>query len=94
MAVRRSKQRTLTNYGTLSTGILTMNAGGTFSVLGGTVDATTITSNGTFNFTGGTLNVDTFNGDLANTGGTLGPGHSPGTTTINVIIPRTPVPPY
>ncbi len=27
--------------------------------------------------------MDTFNGDLDNTGGTLGPGHSPGTTTIN-----------
>ena len=72
------------NNGTLiSTGTLTMKVSGPFSVLGGTVDATTINSNGTFNFTGGTLNVDTFNGDLANTGGTLGPGHSPGTTTIN-----------
>jgi hypothetical protein len=68
---------TLNNTGTLtSTGTLTNDAGGT-------VDATTITNNGTFNFTGGTLNVDTFNGELANTGGTLGPGHSPGTTTIN-----------
>ena len=61
----------------------TMTNDGTFNFTGGTVDATTIDNNGTFNFSGGTLNVDTFNGDLNNTGGTLGPGHSPGTTTIN-----------
>jgi hypothetical protein len=75
---------TLTNDGTLtSTGTLTNASSGTVSVFGGIVDATTIDNNGTFNFTGGILNVDTFNGDLNNTGGTLGPGHSPGTTTIN-----------
>ena len=47
------------------------------------MDATTIDNNGYFSLIGGTLNVDTFNGDLVNTGGTLGPGHSPGTTAIN-----------
>ena len=47
------------------------------------MDATTIDNNGIFNFTGGTLSVDTFNGDLDNTGGFLSPGNSPGTTTIN-----------
>jgi hypothetical protein len=47
------------------------------------VDATTIDNNGIFNFTGGTLSVDTFNGDLDNTGGFLSPGNSPGATTIN-----------
>lgn len=43
----------------------------------------TINNAGTFNLNGGILNVDTFNGDLNNTGGTVGPGHSPGITTIN-----------
>ena len=62
----------------------TIDNNGTFNLTGGTVDATTIwNEDGTFNFSGGTLNVDTFNGHLNNTGGTLGPGHSPGTTTIN-----------
>ena len=80
---------TMNNAGTLdnqvggtlnSTGSLT-NDGSVF-VTGGTVDATTIDNNGIFNFTGGTLSVDTFNGDLDNTGGFLSPGNSPGTTTI------------
>ena len=51
------------------------------------MDATTITNNGTFNFTGGLLNVDTFNGDLANTGGTLGPGYGNSTTTLTCPAP-------
>jgi hypothetical protein len=77
-------QLTNSNNGTLiSTGTLINASSGTVSVFGGIVDATTIDNNGTFNFTGGILNVDTFNGDLNNTGGILGPGHSPGTTTIN-----------
>jgi hypothetical protein len=40
-------------------------------------------SGGAFNFTGGTLAVDTFNGSLNQVGGSLAPGGSPGTTTIN-----------
>ena len=42
------------------------------TLAGGVVNATTITNNGTFNLNGGILNVDTFNGDLDNTGATLG----------------------
>ena len=75
---------TLNNSGSLTASGFYNNH--TVSLTGGTVDANLINSNGlhsTFNFTGGTLNVDTFNGDLFNTGGTLGSGHSPGTTTIN-----------
>jgi hypothetical protein len=65
-------------------GTLTIGSRGTVNLSGGTFDAQTIdhTSSGTFNFTGGTLHVSTFNGDLVNNGGTLAPGHSPGTTTI------------
>jgi hypothetical protein len=37
---------------------------------------------GAFNFLRGTLHVGTFNGSLVNQGGTLAPGHSPGSTTI------------
>jgi hypothetical protein len=38
---------------------------------------------GVFNFTGGVLHATTFNGNLVNSGGTLAPGTSPGTTTVN-----------
>jgi T5SS/PEP-CTERM-associated repeat protein len=52
---------------------------------GGTLDAADISvqTNGQFQFTSGTLHVGTFNGDLVNQGGTLAPGHSAGSTTIN-----------
>ncbi len=65
---------------------LAANAGssGTYNLNDGVLRATTITVNsgGTFNFNGGTLSVDQFNGDLANLGGTLAPGNSPGVTNI------------
>lgn len=65
---------------------LAANAGsaGTYNLNDGALRATTITVNsgGTFNFNGGTLSVDQFNGDLANLGGTLAPGNSPGITNI------------
>jgi T5SS/PEP-CTERM-associated repeat protein len=58
--------------------------GGTVNLTGGTLTAKTIQHNdgGAFNFTGGTLHVETFTGNLTNSGGTLAPGASPGTTTI------------
>jgi T5SS/PEP-CTERM-associated repeat protein len=58
--------------------------GGTVSLTGGTLTADSIQHNdgGAFNFTGGTLHVETFTGNLTNSGGTLAPGASPGTTTI------------
>ena len=37
---------------------------------------------GTFNFTGGTLQVDEVNFSLVNNGGTIAPGHSPGTMHV------------
>ncbi len=60
-------------------------ASGTYDLLGGSLTATTITvgAGDAFNFSGGTLSVGTFNGDLDQLGGTLAPGTSPGTTTIN-----------
>ena len=70
--------------GILDANVIVNDSTGIFNVFAGEVYANSIINNfGSFFFTGGTLNVDTFNGDLANTGGTLGPGHSPGTTTIN-----------
>jgi T5SS/PEP-CTERM-associated repeat protein len=52
---------------------------------GGTVIADRIlhTDGGTFEFTGGTLHVNTFYGNLVNAGGTLSPGNSVGTTTVD-----------
>jgi len=51
---------------------------------GATLDASAIdrSAGGAFNFLGGTLAVDTFTGDLAQQGGTLAPGNSPGITNI------------
>ena len=51
---------------------------------GGTLDAQTISfqGGGEFEWTSGTLHVVTFNGNLANQGGTLVPGHSAGVVTI------------
>jgi hypothetical protein len=54
--------------------------GGVLSV-GGAINFGPGTEN--FSFTGGTLHVRTFNGDLNNQGGTLAPGNSVGTTTVN-----------
>ena len=58
---------------------------GVYNLEGGTLNVNTITkgSNGQFNFTGGRLQADTVNFALTNTSGTLAPGHSVGTTTIN-----------
>ncbi|BAV33203.1 outer membrane autotransporter [Sulfuricaulis limicola] len=72
---------TVTNTLTLaantgSTGIYNLNDG----VL--RANTITVNSGGTFNFNGGTLSVNQFNGDLANLGGTLAPGNSPGITNI------------
>jgi hypothetical protein len=61
---------------------MTVDAGGNYTLSGGTLDASTIDANGTFDFTGGTLSVDEFQGDLTNQGGTLSPGNSPGLTEI------------
>ncbi len=57
---------------------------GTVNLTGGTLTADSIkhTYGGVFNFTGGRLNVGTFTGDLANNGGTLAPGTSPGITNV------------
>jgi hypothetical protein len=75
---------TLDNSGTItSTGTLNNNAGATMTLASGVVNATTITNNGTFNLNGGALNVDTFNGNLDNTGATLGAGNLSSFTTIN-----------
>jgi hypothetical protein len=38
---------------------------------------------GQFNWTSGTLHVGTYNGNLSNPGGTLAPGQSAGSTTVN-----------
>jgi hypothetical protein len=58
---------------------------GTVSSQGGTLTADTIghTDGGMFNWTPGTLHVSSFNGDLVNQGGTLAPGNSAGTTTVD-----------
>ncbi len=59
-------------------------AHGTLNLTGGTLVAGAIKNNigGELNFAGGTLQTDTLTGDLTNTGGTLSPGHSPGTLII------------
>ncbi len=57
---------------------------GTFNLEGGTLSVDSITTpNGSFNFTGGTLHAGTVGFALTNSGGTLAPGNSPGTTVIN-----------
>jgi hypothetical protein len=56
----------------------------TFNLKGGVLTGETIDlDTGAFNFTGGNLIVDVFNGSLNQLGGSLTPGGSPGTTTIN-----------
>ncbi|NOV31781.1 VPLPA-CTERM sorting domain-containing protein [Methylomonas sp. ZR1] len=68
--------------------ILGLNVGssGTYNLQGGLLDVSTINAanegNANFNFTGGRLAVDTFIGNLVNNGGVLGPGNSPGITTV------------
>jgi len=60
--------------------------GGTVNLqAGGTIAADTFdhSHGGTLNFTGGTLAVTTFTGDLLCAGGTVAPGASPGTTTVD-----------
>lgn len=59
--------------------------GGTFTMNGGEVTTGSFTHSGAgvFNFNGGTLHAATFNGSLVNNGGTLAPGTSAGTTTVN-----------
>ena len=64
--------------GTVEVDSLTLSGAGTLSA-----GAVTVASGATFDFAGGTLSVDTFNGDLLQSGGTLAPGNSPGTTIIN-----------
>ncbi len=71
----------------------TLNVGGsaniqstTFNFRGGVLTGDTVDldpSTGTFNFTGGRLAVNEFNGTLDQNGGTLAPGNSADTTTIN-----------
>ena len=58
---------------------------GTYGLMGGTLSAGTIefgAGTGTFNFSAGRLSAGTFKGDLYNYGGTLAPGSSAGTMTI------------
>ena len=75
---------TMDSSGTItSTGTLNNNAGATMTLASGVVNATSIRNNGTFNLNGGALNVDTFNGNLDNTGATLGAGNLSSFTTIN-----------
>jgi hypothetical protein len=72
--------------GTLNTtaGEFGITNGATFNLSGGVMNASTVTlSSSAFNFTGGVLHATTFNGNLVNAGGTLAPGTSPGTTTVN-----------
>lgn len=58
---------------------------GTLNLDGGTLDATSIDleSGSTFTMTDGMLVVDSFTGTLAQDGGVLAPGDSPGLTTID-----------
>jgi hypothetical protein len=60
-------------------------SGGTMTMTGGEVTTGSFTRSGSgvFNFNGGTLHVQTFNGDLTNSGGSLAPGTSAGLTTVN-----------
>jgi T5SS/PEP-CTERM-associated repeat protein len=62
-----------------------LRGSGSYDLSGGTLSAASILQGiGTsqFNFTGGRLEVQTFQGDLTNNGGTLAPSRSPYTTTI------------
>jgi hypothetical protein len=74
----------LTNGGTLTVPTVNVNATGVVNLTGGNLAADTInhTNGGGFSFTDGTLTVDTFQGDLVQSGGTLTPGGSAGLTSI------------
>jgi hypothetical protein len=67
--------------------IIGASAGATavLNLSGGKLSAKTLSkgSGGSFNFTGGVLSAGTVDFDLVNNGGTLAPGNSPGSTTIN-----------
>lgn len=58
---------------------------GTYNLSGGALESNrmVLNSDGIFNFTGGSLAVNNFTGNLVNKGGTLAPGKSPGTTTVD-----------
>jgi T5SS/PEP-CTERM-associated repeat protein len=56
---------------------------GVLEMFGGTLNTGTLDIDGTFDFLGGTLIAEVVDGDLTNQGGTVAPGASPGTTTIN-----------
>jgi hypothetical protein len=63
----------------------TDTSNGTLNLSGGVLD-TPLLSKGaasTFSFTGGTLHADVVDFSLTNDGGTIAPGHSPGTTQVN-----------
>jgi T5SS/PEP-CTERM-associated repeat protein len=66
--------------------------GATVFLEGGTLDTGSVsfTGGGTFNFVSGTLHVGAFGADLVNQGGTLAPGHSAGSTTINGLYAQQP----
>ncbi len=72
--------------GTLNTAAIEINRHGRFEMSGGVLNAATVkrlSYLSGFSFSGGELHVDNFVGDLVNSGGTLAPGHSPGTTFID-----------
>ncbi len=64
---------------------VTIWGGGTVSFTGGTIQCHSIdhTHGGTFTFSGGVLHVGAFSGNLVNSGGTVAPGTSAGTTTVS-----------
>ncbi|MAE63757.1 MAG: hypothetical protein CMJ18_05750 [Phycisphaeraceae bacterium] len=68
----------------IATDAMTISRGGNLNLSSGSVDVTTLRlrTNGNLSFTGGTFSVDTFEGDLAQDGGTLAAGDSPGITNI------------
>lgn len=63
----------------------TAGASGTVNLSGGSLSTPLLTkgSASQFNFTGGTLQADVIDFSLVNNGGTISPGHSPGTSTIH-----------
>jgi autotransporter-associated beta strand protein len=74
----------LASSGRFTTGTVNVSAGGAFNVSGGSTDLATINlvGGGSAGLTGGTLHVQNVQGSLANQGGTLAPGMSPGSTNI------------
>jgi len=81
-----SGQLNVTGNGMVNvTGTTTIAVNGTLLLSAGTWTTGILnnTAGGSVTFTGGTMHVGTFNGDLVNDGGTLAPGNSPGSTTVN-----------